>query len=123
MKIIVYLLGFGLIAYCTYFNLYTRHAVNALKGMFQNYQLKYLSAVPAVVAVLFLMSTPVVKCPWPFWIIGILAAIEAIVAFINPQGIYSRMLDWLFKNVSYQAYRLFSIIGIIFGALILTLVK
>ena len=123
MQIIVYLLGFGLIAYCTYFNLYTRQAVNALKGMFQNYPLKYLSVIPAVVAVLFLISTPAVICPWPFWIIGILAAIEAIVAFINPQKIYSRMLDWLFKNVSYHAYRLFGIIGIIFGTLILTLVK
>lgn len=123
MKVIVYLLGFGLIAYCTYFNLYTRQAVKALKGMFANYQLKYLSAIPAVFAVLFLISTPAVKCPWPFWIIGILAAGEAIIAFFNPQKIYSRMLDWVFENVSYQAYRLVGIIGIIFGTLILTLVK
>lgn len=123
MKVIVYLLGFGLIAYCTYFNLYTRHAVNSLKGMFQNYRLKYLSAIPAAVAVLFLISTPAVKCPWPFWIIGILAAIEAIVAFLNPQEIYSKMIEWLFKNVSDQAYRLLSVFGIILGTLILTLVK
>ena len=123
MKVIVYLLGFTCIAYCTYFNLYTRHAVNALKSTFQTYRLKYLAAIPAVVAVLFLISAPATKCPWPFWIIGILAAIEAIVAFFNPQKIYSRMLDWLFENVSDQAYKFFAIIGIIFGTLILTLVK
>ena len=123
MKIVVYLLGIGLIAYCTYFNLYTRHAVNALKGVFQNYQLRYLAAIPAVVALLFLFSTPVVKCPWPFWIIGVVAALEAIVAFLNPQKIYSRMLEWLFENVSYQAYRFFGILGIILGTLMLTLVK
>ena len=52
-----------------------------------------------------------------------LAVIEAIVAFINPQKIYSRMLDWLFENVSDQAYKVFAIIGIIFGTLILTLAK
>jgi len=123
MKVIVYLLGFGLIAYCTYFNLYTHQAVNSLKGLFQNYQLKYLSAFPAVVAVLFLISTPVVKCPWPFWTIGLLAAIEAIVAFLNPQEFYSRMLEWLFKSVSERAHRLFSIFGIILGTFILTSVK
>ncbi|CAD7840563.1 MAG: hypothetical protein [Olavius algarvensis Delta 4 endosymbiont] len=123
MEVVVYLLGCGMIAYCSYLNLYTRQAVNALKSLFQNYQLKYLSIIPAIVAVLFLMSTPVVKCPWPFWIVGILAAIEAIVAFINPRKIYSRMLDWLFENVSYQAYRMVGIVGIIFGTLLLTLVK
>lgn len=123
MKVVIYLLGFTCIAYCTYFNLYTRQAVNALKSMFQTYQLKYLAAIPAMVAVLFLISAPAAKCPWPFWIIGILAAIEAIVAFINPQKIYSRMLDWLFENVSDQAYKFFAIIGIIFGTLILTLIE
>ena len=123
MKAIVYFLGFGLIAYCTYFNLYTRHAADSLKRMFQNYQLKYLSIIPAVAAVLFLIAAPAVKCSWPFWIIGILAAIEAIVAFLNPRGIYSRILEWLFKNVSDQAYRLLSIVGIIFGTLILTLIR
>jgi len=123
MKVVIYLLGFACIAYCTYFNLYTRQAVNALKNMFQSYQLKYLAAIPAVVAVLFLISAPAAKCPWPFWIVGILAAVEAIIAFINPQKIYSRMLDWLFENVSDQAYKFFAIIGIIFGTLILTLVK
>lgn len=123
MKVVIYLLGFTCIAYCTYFNLYTRQAVNALKSMFQAYQLRFLAAIPAVIAVLFLICAPAAKCPWPFWIIGILAAIEAVVAFINPQKIYSRILDWLFENVSDQAYKFFAILGIIFGTLILTLVK
>jgi hypothetical protein len=123
MKVVIYLIGFTCILYCTYFNLHTRQAVNALKSMFKTYQLKYLAVIPAVVAVLFLISAPAAKCQWPFWIIGILAAIEAIAAFINPQEIYSKMLDWLFENVSDQAYKFFAIIGIIFGTLILTLVK
>lgn len=123
MKVVIYLLGFACIAYCTYFNLYTRQAANALKRLFQSYQLKYLAAIPAVVAVLFLIAAPAAECPWPFWIVGILALIEAAVAFLNPQKIYSRMIDWLFENVSDQAYKVFSIIGIIFGTLILTLSK
>lgn len=123
MKVVIYLLGFACIAYCTYFNLYTRQAVNALKNMFQSYQLKYLAALPAVVAVLFLICAPAASCPWLFWIAGILAAVEAVVAFLNPQKIYTRMLDWLFENVSDQAYKVCAIIGIIFGTLILTLAK
>jgi hypothetical protein len=43
MKIVIYLLGFACIAYCTYFNLYTRQAANSLKNMFQTYQLIWLN--------------------------------------------------------------------------------
>ena len=61
MKIVIYLLGFGIIVYCTYFNLYTRQAVDGLKSMFQSYQLRYLAAIPAVFAVLFLLSAPAAR--------------------------------------------------------------
>lgn len=123
MKVIIYLLGLSCIGYCSYFNLYTRHAADSLRKMFQSYQLRYLAAIPAVIAVLFLIAAPAAVCPWPFWIVGILAATEAVVAFINPQKIYSRMLDWLFENTSEQAYKALAIIGIIFGTLIMTLAK
>ena len=122
MKIVIFLLGLGIIGYCSYLNLYTRQALDSLKSMFQSYQLRYLAVIPAVVAVLFLISAPAAKCPWPFWIVGVLAAIEAVVAFTNPQKIYSRMVDWSFDNLSDQAYRISAIVGIIFGSLILTLV-
>ena len=121
MKIVIYLLGLGIIGYCSYLNLYTRQAVDSLKKMFQTYQLRYLAAIPALVAVLFLISAPTAKCPYPFWIVGVLAAIEAVVAFTNPQNIYSRMVDWFFKKVSDQFHRVSAIAGIIFGTLILTL--
>jgi uncharacterized protein YjeT (DUF2065 family) len=120
MKVIVYLLGFGHIALCTYLILYTRESLDILKDMFQTFQLKYLSAIPAVYAILFLISASATAHPWVFRIIGLLAAVEAVVAFINPKKIYSQMLDWYFDNISDQANRLFGIIGIIFGIVILT---
>ena len=121
MKAVIYLLGIGLIAYCTYFNLYTRQAAISLKELFQTYKLKYLAVIPALFAILFIISAPAAQCPWPFWIVGTLAAIEALIAFTNPNEIYSKTLDWLFENATDQAYKIFSIIGIIFGTLILTL--
>jgi hypothetical protein len=121
MKAVIYLLGLGLIAYCTYFNLYTRQAASSLERLFQTYQLKYLAAIPALFAILFILSATAAQCPWPFWIVGILAAIEAVIAYTNPKEIYSKTLDWLFENVTDQAYKIVSLIGIIFGTLILTL--
>lgn len=120
MKVIVYLLGFLHIAACTCLILYTKESVDWFKNLFQNYQLKYLSVIPAVFGLLFLISASVTAFPWVFRIIGLLAIVEAVVAFTNPQKIYSRMLDWYFENVSDQTNRLFGIIGIIFGTVILT---
>ena len=119
MKVIVYLIGFSHIALCTYLILHTRETVDALKGMFQTYQLKYLSVIPAVYALLFMISASATTQPWIFRIIALLAFCEAIVAFTDPQKIYSRMLDWYFEKVSDQTQRLFGIIGIIFGTVIL----
>lgn len=123
MKVIIYLLGFGHIAVSTCLILYTRETVDTLKGLIQTYQLRYLSAIPAVFGLLFLISASATAYPWIFRIIGLLAMGEAIVAFTNPQKLYSRMLDWYFGNVSDQTQRLFGIIGIVFGTVILTWIK
>jgi uncharacterized protein YjeT (DUF2065 family) len=120
MKVIVYLLGFGHIVLCTFLILYTRESIDTLKGIFRNYKLKYLSTIPAVYALLFLISASTTTHPWVFRIVGLLAICEAVVAFTNPQKIYTRMLDWYFGNVSDQTNRLFGMIGIVFGTVILT---
>jgi uncharacterized protein YjeT (DUF2065 family) len=123
MKMIVYLLGFGHIAICSCLILYTRESVAALRRLFQGAQLRYLSAIPAVFGLLFLISAPATTYPWVLRIVGLLAVGEAIVAFTNPQKIYSRMLDWYFAQVSDQTQRLFGIIGIIFGTVLLSWIK
>ncbi|MEE4111361.1 MAG: hypothetical protein V2I40_01010, partial [Desulfobacteraceae bacterium] len=100
--------------------LYTKGTVAALKGMFQNYPLSYLSAIPAVYGLLFLVSAMSTTHPWVFRIIALLAFGEAAVAFTDPRKIYSRMLNWYVGNISDQTNRLFGIIGIIFGTVMLT---
>ena len=123
MKAIVYLLGFGHIALSTYLILYTQDALDLLKGLFKTYQLKYLAAIPAVYAILFLISASATIHPWVFRMVGLLAIVEAVVALTNPRKIYSQMLDWYFDKVSEQANRLFGIIGVVFGTVILTWIQ
>ena len=123
MKVIAYLLGFGLIAIGSYLILYTRETVDVLKGLSQTYQLKYLSAIPAVFGILFLISAAGTTHPWVFTIIGLLAVGKAVLAFTDPQKIFSRMLDWYVETVSDQTQRFFGIIGIVCGTSILTWIK
>lgn len=123
MKVIVYMLGLTCIASSTFLILYTRETVNAFKNLFRKYPLKYLSAIPAVFALLFLMAASATIYPWVLRIIGLLAACEAVLAFTNPHGVYSKMLDWYVRQVSDSTQRLFGIIGIIFGTVMLTWIK
>lgn len=123
MDVIVYLLGFGHIAASVSLILYTKESIDWLKDLFSTHQLKYLSAFPALVGLLFLVSASATVYPRVFLIIGLLAMGEAVVAFTNPHNIYKRMMDWYFSNVSDQANRLFGIIGVVFGTVILTWIR
>lgn len=123
MKIIAYLLGFGLIALCTCVILYTRESVTWLKGLFSQYQLRHLAVLPAFFGILFLIAASATAYPWVFRILGLLAFGKAALVFFNPQEIFSRMQDWYFEKVSDRTQRLFGIIGIIFGTAVLGWIK
>jgi len=120
MKMIVYLLGFGHIVLCTYLILYTRETVDWFKGIYNTYKLKYMAAIPAVYGLLFLIPASFTTHPWVFRVIALLSFCEAIVAFMNPKNFYRRCLDWYFDRASNQTQRMFGIIGIVFGTVILT---
>ena len=120
MKVIVYLLGFTYIALCSFLILYTRESVLMFKKMFESYETRYLSIIPAVVGLLFLVSASATIYPWVFRIIAVIALAEAVLAIVNPKKIYSRMLDWYFDDISDRTHRLFGIIGLVFGTVILT---
>ena len=123
MKVIAYLLGFGYIAICSCLILYTRATVDTLNGLARNYPLKYLSAFAAVVGLLFFLCASVTTYPWVLRLVGFVAIGEAVIAYTNPQELYTRMLDWYFEKVSEQTHRLFGIIGIIFGTVILSWIE
>lgn len=114
MKVIVYLLGIGYIAIGSCLILYTRSTVYALKDLFLKYPLKYVAVLYAIFGFLFLISASAITYPWIFRIIGVIAIVEAILAYTNPQAIFTRILDWYF-GLSDQAQRLIGIVSIILG--------
>lgn len=114
MKFIVFFLGLVYIAIGSFCILYTREYVDALKKMIQKIPLKVFSAFPAVFGILFFISASTTAFPWFFRVIGMVAFVETVVIFINPNNLYSRLLDWYF-DLSDQSQRLFGIISIIFG--------
>lgn len=119
---IIYLLGFGHIVICACLILYTQKTSDVIKSLFQNYQLRYLSIIPTVIGFLFFISASAAIYPWVLQVIGLLVIGGAVVTFTDPNKIFSRMLDW-YLNAPDQVQRLYGIIGIIFGTVILTWIK
>jgi uncharacterized protein YjeT (DUF2065 family) len=122
MDSIVFLLGLIYISTSACFILYTRESVHFIKRQTTIFQLKYLAFIPAIFGFLFLISATAIIYPWVFRVIGILSVAEAVIIFSDPKGIYTRFLAWYF-GLSDQVQRLFGIIGIVFGTVIMTWVK
>jgi uncharacterized protein YjeT (DUF2065 family) len=122
MEVVVYLLGIIYIATSTSFILYTKESVNFLKSLSMSFKLKYLSVIPVVLGLLFLISASAILYPWVFRVIGLMAVVEAVIIFTDPQKIYTRFLAWYF-GWSDQVQRLFGIIGIVFGTAIMSWVR
>jgi hypothetical protein len=123
MRPVVFFLGFGYIIISSILILYTRETVEVFRKILQSYALKYLSIVPAIFGILFLVAAPATVYPWLFIIFALLAFGEAALAIADPKKVYSRFLDGYVEKVSDQTQRLFGIIGIILGTAILTWIR
>ncbi len=122
MEIIVYLIGLSYIAACSLLTLYPKEFVDVLKNVFEKYQLKHLAGIPAAFGLLFWICASATVYPAVFWLIGLIAFCEAILAFFNPNRIYSRLLDW-YLGLSDRTQQTLGIVGIVFGTLIVTWAK
>ena len=123
MKVIAYLLGFGYIAISACLILYTKATIDTLKNLADSYPLKYIAAFAAAIGVLFFICASATTYPWVLRLVALVAIAEGVLAYFNPQELYTRMLEWYFEKVSEQGHRLFGIIGIIFGTVLLSWIE
>jgi hypothetical protein len=123
MEQVAYFLGLFHIVLCSLWILYTKESINWYKSLFQNYQLKYLAALPAIYGLLFLLAANAICYPWIFRAIAAISFFEALLAFINPNNYYGQITSWCFENIPVRLQQIFGIFGIIFGTLILTWIQ
>ena len=120
MRWFLYAISFFYIAYGCFSILYTDRTQNFVRNLFKNIDQKVLSALPFIFGILLILSASATSMPWFLRFIGLMAVIEGLVFFIIPKDLYDKFMDWYLKSLSDQIYRLFGIIGIIFGIAILS---
>lgn len=120
MNVTVYLPGLTTIAMSSFFIRHPHEPVNAFTAVFDSYPLIFLSVIPTIVGLLFLISAHAISYPWAFRIVAVFAFAGAVLAIVNPATIFSRIVDGLFRDISDRTHRLF---GNIFGAVMITWIR
>jgi uncharacterized protein YjeT (DUF2065 family) len=100
--------------------LYTGETKKVIKSIVKGIDLKILSLLPFIAGILFLLSASVCRYPWVIRFFGLMALIEGVIAFTNPNNLYGRILDWYLDSLSDQTHRLLGIVTIILGTAILS---
>ena len=100
--------------------LYTNETKKFVRSIFINIDQKILSVLPFIFGILFIFSASATRIPWLIRLIGLMAFIEGVVFFLIPKDLYDKFMDWYLSSLSDQTYKLSGILGIIFGAAILS---
>ena len=100
--------------------LYTAETRNTFKALLSNTNPKALSVLPFVAGILLIISASVSIYPWLIRLFGLIGMIKGGFVFVNPNGMYDKIVQWYLESVSDQGYRLFGIITVILGTAVLS---
>jgi uncharacterized protein YjeT (DUF2065 family) len=120
MKWFLYALGLIWISFGVGFIIYSSESKRILKSVVANLDRRILSSLTVIFGVLIVISASESRHPGFIRLIGILAVFKGGFIFWNPQNLYDKTLDWYLNSVSDQTFRLFGIITLILGTVILS---
>jgi len=123
MKWFLYFISIIWIAYGAWQILYTEQSRHVIRDLFNESYSKVFGIIAAVVGLLFLLSTANTLNPMVIGILGILAIVKGALLFFNPGNVYARIYHWYFETNSDQTFRLFGIIALILGTVVLSWIK
>ena len=123
MKWFLYIISIVWIAYGAWLILYTEQSRHLTRDLFTEGNSKIFGIVAAVAGLLFLLSTAHTLNPMAIGLLGILAMAKGALLFFNPGNIYARISRWYFESNSDQSLRLFGIIALVLGTVVLSWIK
>jgi len=118
MKWFLYAFCLIWISFGTGLILYTRESKSMLKNLVTNLDRRILSALPAFLGIILIISASESRHSWFIRLIGILAVLKGGFIFWNPQNLYDKTVNWYLNAVSDQTFRFFGIITLILGTAI-----
>ena len=123
MKLFLYFISIIWIAFGAWQILYTEQCRNVTRDLFNEGYTKIFGIIAAVAGLLLLLSTGHTLNPVVVGALGVLALFKGALLFFNPGNLYAQIYRWYFESNSDQTFRLFGIIALILGTVILSWIK
>ena len=100
--------------------LYTTECRKVLGNMLTGIDQRFLAPVPAIFGILLIFAASQARNSWFIRLLGVIYVGKAGFIFVNPNGLYDQVNNWLLDSASDQTFRLFGIISLILGTAILS---
>lgn len=108
------------IAFGAWAILYTSETRAVAKRMINEVDRKLLCVLPGIAGILFLFAASASRNPAFIRFLGMLSLAKGVFIFWSPANIYEGISKWYVDTVSDQTFRLFGIIGLILGTVVLS---
>lgn len=121
MEWFLYLISLLWISAGAWIILYTHESKNAMSVLIKGVgDRRILSVLPVIVGILLLFAASSSRHSWVIRLFGFIAVLKGGFIFWNPKNLFEKTTNWYLNTVSDQTYRLFGIITLIFGTVILS---
>ncbi len=120
MKWFLYLISFCLIASGSCFILYTIQYRDLLKNVLTKSYEKIIAASAIIIGLLLILSAFQAQGFWFIVFLGIIAICKGFFVIFNPKNSLDNIRNWYLNTASDQIYRLFGIISIVIGIVMIT---
>lgn len=121
MEWFLYLISLLWISAGAWMILYTHESKNAMSVLIKGVgDRRILSVLPVIVGILLLFAASSSRHSWVIRLFGFIAVLKGGFIFWNPKNLFEKTTNWYLNTVSDQTYRLFGIITLIFGTVILS---
>lgn len=117
MVLIVKLISIALIIYGCVLLLRTSLVKKVLEYVKEGNRPLIASAIKAVVGVVFLIAASECRVPWIVFLVGALALLSGIAAFLVKKEAVVKLIEWMEKKASHNKYLVGAMI-LFWGALI-----
>ena len=120
MKWFLYLISFSLIASGSCFILYTIQCRELLNNVLTKSYEKIIAASAIIIGLLLIISAFQAQGFWFIVVLGIIAIGKGLFVLFNPKNSFDNIRNWYLNTASDQTYRLFGIISIVIGTVMIT---
>lgn len=120
MKWFLYLISFSWIASGSCFILYTIQCRELLNNVLTKSYEKIIAASAIIIGLLLIISAFQAQGFWFIVFLGIIAICKGFFVIFNPKKSFDNIRNWYLNTASDQTYRLFGIILIVTGTVMIT---